>query len=132
MSLEQPSDLSISLLFQGNAATGGCCSKCFRDAAKKEEDAMLTESVKKEVAHPRMEPMEEFLPMEIDDPPPVAPVEVKQPAVAAEAPKKTKKASYKNMMKSMMKTAPSRDIEKEKEALRKVTGGGAFSKIDKI
>jgi hypothetical protein len=47
--------------------------------------------------------------------------------------KKKKKASYKNMMASMMKQqSPERDVEKEKEALRKVTGGGAFSKIDKI
>jgi hypothetical protein len=46
---------------------------------------------------------------------------------------KKKKASYKNMMASMMKQqSAERDLEKEKEALRKVTGGGAFSKIDKI
>jgi hypothetical protein len=45
---------------------------------------------------------------------------------------KKKKTSYKSMMASMMKTTPERDLEKEKEALRKVTGGGAFSKIDKI
>ena len=47
--------------------------------------------------------------------------------------KKKKKASYKNMMKGMMQSnSPSKDIEQEKESLRKVTGGGAFSKIDKI
>ena len=32
----------------------------------------------------------------------------------------------------MMEGSGPRDLEKEKEALRKVTGGGAFSKIDKI
>jgi hypothetical protein len=66
-------------------------------------------------------------PMEVDTLPLVESV---QPA-AAET-KKKKKTSYKNMLAGMMKQSPERDIEKEKEALRKVTGGGAFSKIDKI
>mmetsp|Transcript_16264 Transcript_16264/g.25304 ORF Transcript_16264/g.25304 Transcript_16264/m.25304 type:complete len:83 (+) Transcript_16264:193-441(+) len=46
--------------------------------------------------------------------------------------KKKKKASYKNMMAGMMHTSDSRDIDKEKERINKVTGGGAFTKIDKI
>ena len=49
--------------------------------------------------------------------------------------KKKKKKSYKNLMAGMMNSPPTKDAnkdEKEKEALRKVTGGGAFSKIDKI
>lgn len=47
--------------------------------------------------------------------------------------KKKKKTSYKDMMSSMLQgSGESRDIEKEKQALHKVTGGGAFSKIDKI
>lgn len=46
--------------------------------------------------------------------------------------KKKKKASYKNMMAAMTKPTGSRDAEKEKESIRKATGGGAFSKIDKI
>lgn len=47
--------------------------------------------------------------------------------------KKKKKTSYKSMMASMTKrTKDDNDIEKEKESLRKVTGGGAFTKIDKI
>jgi hypothetical protein len=46
--------------------------------------------------------------------------------------KKKKKASYKSMMAAMTKTSDDRCIEKEKESLRKVTGGGEFSKIDKI
>jgi len=37
------------------------------------------------------------------------------------------------MMANMTKrTKDEKDIEKEKEGLRKVTGGGAFTKIDKI
>ena len=57
------------------------------------------------------------------------------PAPAANAPakkKKKKKTSYKNMMASMMKEkANDKDTVKD-DAIRKVTGGGAFSKIDKI
>lgn len=52
--------------------------------------------------------------------------------VSNAAKKKGKKKSYKSMMAGLMNTTPSRDLEKEKEALRQVTGGGAFSKIDKI
>ena len=59
--------------------------------------------------------------------------EVIQPVVSAATPKKkSKKTSYKAMMAGIVKSSPERDVEKEKEALRKVTGGGAFSKIDKI
>ena len=47
--------------------------------------------------------------------------------------KKKKKASYKSMMASMTQgNKTEADIEKEKQRLKKVTGGGAFSKIDKI
>lgn len=72
--------------------------------------------------------------MEIDEPK-VEETPVVEEKPAAETPKKRKKkkASYKNMMAAMTKPAsPSRDIEKEKETLRNVTGGGAFSKIEKI
>jgi hypothetical protein len=47
--------------------------------------------------------------------------------------KKKKKTSYKSMMAGITKrTKDEKDIEKEKESLRKVTGGGVFAKIDKI
>ena len=68
-------------------------------------------------------------PMDVDV---VAPVETKAPAAASPVKKKKKKASYKSLMAGMMKSSPERDVEKEKEQLRKVTGGGTFSKIDKI
>ena len=73
-------------------------------------------------------PTSEPEPMDVDV---VPPVEVKAPA-AAPVKKKKKKASYKSVMAGMMKSSPERDVEKEKEQLRKVTGGGTFSKIDKI
>lgn len=61
--------------------------------------------------------------------PPAAAAEVAPPVVVK---KKKKKASYKSMMAAMTKPSGSRDAEKEKESIRKATGGGAFSKIDKI
>mmetsp|Transcript_3444 Transcript_3444/g.3758 ORF Transcript_3444/g.3758 Transcript_3444/m.3758 type:complete len:194 (+) Transcript_3444:180-761(+) len=55
------------------------------------------------------------------------------PAVAPPLKKKKKKKSYKNMMASMMlQQSPSKDEDKDVAAIRKVTGGGVFSKIDKI
>jgi hypothetical protein len=49
------------------------------------------------------------------------------------AKKKKKKKGYKEMMASMMNTSSTRDVHEETdEAIRKVTGGGAFTKIDKI
>lgn len=48
--------------------------------------------------------------------------------------KKKKKASYKDMMASYTsKRKTDADVEKEKEStIQRVTGGGVFSKIDKI
>ena len=56
------------------------------------------------------------------------------PAVETKAPikkKKKKKTSYKNMIAGMMESGE-RDAEKDKDAIKKVTGGGAFLKVDKI
>ena len=75
-------------------------------------------------------------PMDVDVPEATPMEEVKETAApdVASAPvkKKKKKASYKSLMAGMLQSSPDRDIEKEKEQLRKVTGGGEFSKIDKI
>lgn len=80
--------------------------------------------------------------MEVDVPAPtLEPAEIKPTATDTVSPapekatkkKKKKKTSYKDMMASMTKrTKDENDIQKEKEGLRKVTGGGTFSKIDKI
>jgi len=80
-------------------------------------------------------------PMEVEESPPspiFAPSEIEETA-AAEAPteekkrKKKKKTSYRSMMTSMTKrTKDESDIQKEREELRKVTGGGTFAKIDRI
>jgi hypothetical protein len=121
---------------KGNAATGGCCSKCFREAQKKEEDKLVTAepAAKSEPIDMLIE--EQPAAMEVDEESPVeeeSPVVDEKPFVEAPKKRKKKKASYKNMMAGItMSATPTRDIEKEKEGLRKVTGGGAFSKIDKI
>jgi hypothetical protein len=56
---------------------------------------------------------------------------VEEPKPAPVPKKKNKKTSYKSMIAAMT-TAKEKDIEMEKESIRKATGGGAFSKIDKI
>jgi len=112
---------------QGNGSTNGCCSKCWREKQKSKEAAEAAAAPK-----PSAVPVEEE-PQPMDVEPEVAePVEVKAPSPAANPlKKKKKKTSYKNMMAGI-RQCTERDLEKEKEALRKVTGGGAFSKIDKI
>ena len=45
--------------------------------------------------------------------------------------KKKKKISYKNMMNGML-TGSEKSVDKEKEKLRQVVGGGNFTKVDKI
>jgi hypothetical protein len=110
--------------FFGSGATGDCCSKCWNEKQKKQEGAAAP--AKKE--EPKISVvMEEPSPMEVD-----TPVEqVQQPPVTPPKKKKKKKASYKSMMANMMEGGP-KDTEKEKEKLRQVTGGGMFTKIEKI
>ena len=76
--------------------------------------------------------------MEVDEAPTKA--SASSSSAAEEAPKKKKKkkkASYKNMMSGMMTGSPdtagagSKDKAQE-DKIRQVTGGGQFSKIDKI
>jgi len=119
----------LSINVQGNSATGGCCSKCWRDNQKKEGSSDTA-------------PAEDATPMEIVEQKPKdaskndTTVEEKPAAESkpteTKKKKKKKKASYKNMMAGMMQTADTRDIDKEKERISNVTGGGAFTKIDKI
>ena len=84
-------------------------------------------------------PVSEPTPMEEDHPEPVEQAPALEPVPVADAKpeekkrKKKKKTSYRSMMSNMAKrTSDEVDIEKEKESLRKVTGGGKFSKIDRI
>lgn len=71
-------------------------------------------------------------PMDVE---PTIPAEASPMKVTTAAPavlKKKKKTSYKAMMASMTTSDAPRDIEKEKDSIRKATGGGAFAKVDKI
>ncbi len=124
---------------QGSGATGDCCSKCWNDLQKKQGGGVAeqpTEMVSTPAPVVQCLPTSEPSPMEVDD---IVQEEIVVETVealsTASTPlkKKKKKASYKSMMASMLQSSsPSRDLEQEKESLRKVTGGGAFSKIDKI
>ena len=123
--------------FFGNPATGNCCSKCWREAQKKKGNVESSNNVAVSSSP---------TPMEVDAPAAPQPTDAEASAIPAapvvdksveSAPKavkkKKKKTSYKSMMASMTKrTKDDSDIQKEKEGLRKVTGGGTFSKVDKI
>jgi len=153
--------------FFGDAATGGYCSKCWRNAQKTKaagEAAVVAPAspetpcskVVEQVAQPALEvnrisvssenetaesptktlesPVSASAKTIIAETPVVT---EKAPAVTANAPakkKKKKKTSYKNMMASVM-MEKTRDVDKDSAkdaAIRKVTGGGAFSKVEKI
>jgi hypothetical protein len=142
----------LSLHQQGNGAMGGCCSKCYRDMMKKEEcklvAAAAAEKPKESSMQDTVQPMDVEPAVETPAPAAVPAVLEQEPlpdVAAASATcnstsssstspkKKKKKASYKDMMQGMIKTTTDADAkEKQKEQLRKVTGGGEFSKIDKI
>jgi predicted ATP-dependent serine protease len=78
-----------------------------------------------------LSPIEEPTPMDVEE---TNPVEESEAATETTPKKrKKKKASYKSMMANMTKPqTPSKDIDMEKESLRKVVGGGVFQKIERI
>ena len=125
---------------QGSGATDFFCSKCFLERQKNRgcQEVSRQEVKTSPVAPAPVAPIEAVAaavaalpePMEVEIPPTEV---VKQTEAVESTPKKkTKKTSYKAMMAAMTKASGERDVEKEKEKLRKVTGGGTFSKIDKI
>lgn len=133
--------------FFGNEASEGKCSKCFREMQAQKDGPVTGAPVacktipvaatdSQKAPQPEASQSEAPQPMEVDTvaPEPVKEAPVKSPpATTSVTPKKKKKkASYKSMMAGMMQSTPGRNLEMEKESLRNVTGGGAFTKIDKI
>ena len=136
---------------QGSNATGDCCSKCWASLKPENIPAMATTPPVVELTSGKAEAdVKEEDVMETEAPPPsiasadesttIKSLEDKQTTadsmvvdspVTTPAKKKKKKTSYKSMMAGMLEEK-TRDIEKEKEKLRGVTGGGTFQKIDKI
>mmetsp|Transcript_21373 Transcript_21373/g.28449 ORF Transcript_21373/g.28449 Transcript_21373/m.28449 type:complete len:159 (+) Transcript_21373:120-596(+) len=146
----QPRLCKMGCGFFGSNATGDYCSKCFRQLDDRQKKSVekspepVTPAVVEAVETPSAPKPEASTvePEVIETPvkeakasPPTEEAKVTENTAAKveKKKKKKKKASYKNMMAGMMKgDASSRDIQKEKEDLRKVTGGGAFTKIEKI
>mmetsp|Transcript_23530 Transcript_23530/g.49304 ORF Transcript_23530/g.49304 Transcript_23530/m.49304 type:complete len:148 (+) Transcript_23530:121-564(+) len=136
---EEPKLCKMGCGFFGSNATGDCCSRCFNQMKMKEgvTTAAPTPAVAQRpqppatpasapvTSTPTPAPVAEPASVVADESKPAAPSPTKKK-------KKKKKASYKNMIAGMMKETGPRDAEKEKESIQKVTGGGAFVKIDKI
>jgi hypothetical protein len=119
---------------QGSGATEDCCSKCFLENQKKRGCQPVQQkqsSAPTDVAAVVTAVEDAVQPMEVESTlNESAPEEQQQEAAILK--KKKKKTSYKAMIAAMTTTTAPRDVEKEKEAIRQATGGGAFSKVDKI
>eukprot|EP00804_Cyclotella_cryptica_P025639 CCRYP_002861-RA/>CCRYP_002861-RA protein AED:0.07 eAED:0.07 QI:261/1/1/1/1/1/2/337/136 len=115
--------------FFGSNATGDCCSKCFNALRQKEGGSLANSQQPILAATPTPQPSA-VAPV-LSSVQPDAPYEAPANAEPAKK-KKKKKTSYKNMLAGMMEGSGTRDVEKEKETIARVTGGGQFSKIDKI
>ncbi|KAL7461931.1 hypothetical protein ACHAXS_002339 [Conticribra weissflogii] len=141
--------------FFGSDATGGCCSKCWsimkpkNDTTNDKDTCSEPNKLSPKTASVSNESSEKDVSLEVIAPAsvtvssPAASIKIErgkesQPAAEAASAspskkKKKKKTSYKSMMAGMLEgNSASRDVEKEKEKLREVTGGGHFSKIEKI
>lgn len=132
---------------QGSNATGDCCSKCWNETQKKKNSTAAVPSEDTSAATAASSVTHDIIgttrnqDMGMSPSDPISnesiPTETNNTVKEVQTPilkKKKKKASYKDMMASYTsKRKSNADIEKEKElTIQKVTGGGAFCKIDKI
>ena len=116
--------------FFGSDATANCCSKCWMESLKTSPSPPSGPSSRPVESSP--EPMD--ICQEIPEPTPEVAALPAAAASTASVPKKKKtKTSYKALMAGMLSAQDaSRKAEKEREALTKGLGGGAFVKVDKI
>mmetsp|Transcript_17033 Transcript_17033/g.29323 ORF Transcript_17033/g.29323 Transcript_17033/m.29323 type:complete len:147 (+) Transcript_17033:133-573(+) len=125
--------------FFGSNATGDCCSRCWAtikpkdDATNKKGSDDDSNSPAKKIQNDSSELVAPSA-LGMDKPSSTDTTATTNTAdPPSPAKKKKKKASYKSMMAGMLEgNSKTRDVEKEKEKLKKVTGGGQFQKIDKI
>jgi len=132
--------------FFGSNATGDMCSKCWREknpapersdpppaVAVPSSSAESTSSIPVERETPISMDVDNDLKLEFLPSMEETPSLSKALPLVTKKQSKKKKASYKSLMSNMLQGTPvKKDIEKEKEDLRKVTGGGNFIKVDKI
>ena len=124
---------------QGSNATGDCCSKCWGAIQASQQTTENSTETKKE---PQQQPINVTKEAVVQVP---KQQEQQQQEKKVEKPageekvratplkkKKKKKMSYKNMMSGITSGSGQKDVDKEKEKLKKVVGGGNFVKVDKI
>ncbi|KAL7446549.1 hypothetical protein ACHAXH_008321 [Discostella pseudostelligera] len=144
----EPKLCKMACGFFGSNATGDCCSKCWNELRKKQgATATPAAAANTATATPHSPSSTTTAPVitttavTADDATTsaiaTAPsfTTTTDPVAATASPakkKKTKKTSYKNMLAGMMEGSGPRDVTKDKESIQKVTGGGAFVKVDKI
>lgn len=133
--------------FFGNKSTGECCSKCWLEQLRQKKEINTLTNISK--VNPNLSPATSQMTIPVSSMPSDTSADIlsitrtKEIQLTKEknlisqtvtGSKKKKGISYKNLMagitKGCVKTRA--DLEKEKESLRKVTGGGNFSKINRI